>query len=646
MCGIAGIVHLAGEAIPDIDRRLGVMARLIAHRGPDDSGVWVSPTGDAGFAHRRLSIFDLSSAGHQPMVGEDGAVLVHNGEIYNFSELRAELADRWKFRTRTDTEVNLAAHAAWGAEAVVRFRGMFAFARWDPKSRSLLAARDRMGVKPFYYTVQGRTLYFASEMKALLPFLPSIETDPGAFAEYLTFQYTIGAQTMFKHVRTLLPGYRLSVKKGQLREERYWDVHYQVDTSTSEADFKNQLARLVKEAVSQHVRSDVPIGAYLSGGLDSSLIARLAANERNETGPLFHGKFSGNPGYDESNYARIAARATGGTMHEIDITPRMFSDHIGEIIYHLDTPVAGPGAFPQFMVSKLASQHVKVCLGGQGGDEIFGGYARYLVAYLEQCLSAAIDGTYKNGNFVVTLESIIPRLGMLREYKPMLQMLWREGLFGPLDERYFRLINRAEDMRGEIRFPEMDIASVFEKFREEFNSQNVGAEAYFDKMTHFDLKFLLPALLQVEDRMSMAHGLESRVPLVDHPIVEYTATIPANIKYKAGESKHILKEAFHDVLPAELTNRRDKMGFPVPLKEWFGGELREFAADILGSSSSMERSYLNRGRLDNLSNGEAPFSRKTWGLLSLELWHQQFHDQSQKFQSMLDKSGPPETGGS
>ncbi len=257
----------------------------------------------------------------------------------------------------------------------------------------------------------------------------------------------------------------------------------------------------------------------------------------------------------------------------------MFRDHISKVIYHLDHPVAGPGSFPQYEVSALAAKHVKVVLGGQGGDEIFGGYARYLVAYLEQCIRAAIDGTYKTGNFVVTLESIIPRMGVLREYKPMLRQFWSDGLFGPLDERYFRLINRSADTRDEIDWSGLPMAGVFETFKGEFNKSNVGKDAYFDKMTHFDFKFLLPALLQVEDRMGMAHGLESRVPLLDQELVEFVATIPADVKFKDGQAKHLLKHCFSNTLPRPITERRDKMGFPVPLKEWVNGELKDFVHD-------------------------------------------------------------------
>jgi asparagine synthase (glutamine-hydrolysing) len=307
------------------------------------------------------------------------------------------------------------------------------------------------------------------------------------------------------------------------------------------------------------------------------------------------------------------------------------------VIYHLDHPVAGPGSFPQFMVSQLAARHVKVVLGGQGGDEIFGGYARYVLAYLEQCLSAAIDGTYRNGNYVVTIESIIPNLGLLREYKPMMKEFWRQGLFDPLDARYFRLIDRSSDMDGEIDWEALDKRRVFEDFCAIFNNAaNVRKEAYFDKMTHFDFKCLLPALLQVEDRMSMAHGLESRVPLLDHPVVEFAATVPADVKFKNGSMKHLIKTVFAADLPPQILSRRDKMGFPVPLKEWFDGPLREFIADTFSTMASNPRPYINaRAVLANFGR-EARFSRKTWGLLSLETWHQRFHDRASEFRRLLD----------
>jgi asparagine synthase (glutamine-hydrolysing) len=288
------------------------------------------------------------------------------------------------------------------------------------------------------------------------------------------------------------------------------------------------------------------------------------------------------------------------------------------------------------MVSALAARHVKVVLGGQGGDELLGGYARYLVAYFEQCIKAAMDGTYQEGNYVVTIESIVPNLGLLREYKPMIKEFWREGLFEDLDERYFRLVDRSTDMVGEVDWEALDKARVFEAFREIFNNQdNVRKEAYFDKMTHFDFKCLLPALLQVEDRMSMAHGLESRVPLLDHPLVEFLATVPADVKFKGGQMKQLVKTAYRDVLPVDVLKRRDKMGFPVPLKEWFEGSLRSFVTEIFDQQRARERDYFNSDMVLANFQKASRFSRKAWGLLSLELWHQRFHDRAAEFRAMV-----------
>lgn len=639
MCGIAGAVSLTRAPVRGLDRVLGVMSDLIAHRGPDGHGYWMSPDQTSGLAHRRLAIIDLSSSAHQPMVGQNGAVITYNGEIYNYRELAAELGASWNFRSHSDTETILAAYARWGTDCLAHLRGMFAFALWD--GERLFAARDRFGIKPFYYAVVDGVFYFASEIKALLPVLPEIATDPEALAEYITFQYTIHDRSLFKHVNVLLPGHALIVKDGEIRVFRYWDVHYDIDFDHREGWFIGRLRGALQESIDLHLRSDVPVGAYMSGGIDSSLVGTLAAREQSSGRIGFHGKFTQFPGYDESRYAELVAHKENIELHQIDITAQDFVDSIGNVIYHLDHPVAGPGSFPQYMVSKLAAQHVKVVLGGQGGDEIFGGYARYLIAYFEQCITAAIDGTYKNGNFIVTAESIIPHLAVLQEYKPLLRQFFSSGMFGSLDERYLSLIDRSADMKSEIEWEALDRKGVVERFKAIFNSErNVRKEAYFDSMTHFDFKCLLPALLHVEDRMSMAHGLESRVPLLDTPMVEMAATVPADVKFEHGDLKHFLKRSFAQDLPAELLQRRDKMGFPVPLKEWFSGELRDFVGDVFSTQKSRQRPFFNTDViLANFDRGER-FSRRTWGLLSLELWHQLFHDRAAEYRGMLDKAEP------
>ena len=636
MCGIAGQISMAASPIPDAERRLSGMLQLIEHRGPDGHGVWCNANKQVGFVHARLSIVDLSESGSQPMSGANGSVITYNGEIYNHTELRESLADHWSFRSSSDTECILAAYAKYGDECLAHLRGMFAFAIWDEQKQRLFCARDRFGIKPFYYAMVDGVLYFASEAKALLPFLPEIKTNEAALAEYLTFQYTIGEKTLFEGVYQLLPGHALSLDSGRLRIWRYWDVSYEVDFDHSANFFQTRIQELLEESVALHGRSDVPVGSYVSGGIDSSLVYRLARANESSSPMGFHGRFTQHPGYDESRFAEAAAAHSSGVLHTIDIDAQDFLQNIESVVYHLDFPVAGPGSFPQYMVSKLASEHVKVVMGGQGGDEIFGGYARYVVAYLEQCLKAAIDGQYMNGNYVVTIESIIPNLGLLREYKPLIKQFWSSGLFEPMDQRYFRLVNRAADMQDEIDWPALNMRQVFEDFSVIFNnSSNVQKEAYFDKMTHFDFKCLLPALLQVEDRMSMAHGLESRVPLLDHPLVEFAATIPADVKFKDGNMKHLLKQGFSDLIPEKILTRRDKMGFPVPLKEWFDGELRDFVSDTFMTMANRNRDYINSSAVMKNLGSETRFSRKTWGLLSLELWHQQFHDKAAEWQKKM-----------
>lgn len=636
MCGLAGILHLDQQPVAGLEDSLRVMNELQKHRGPDGHGQFAHPHGHVGLAHRRLSIIGISS-GAQPMTDGAGAWLVFNGEIYNYLELRKELGEEL-FKTSSDTEVILQAYRKWGAACVDKLRGMFAFALWDEAKQSLFCARDRFGIKPFYYTVVDRTLYFASEAKALLPFLPEIETDLDAFKDYLTFQLCLDGKTLFKNIHELLPAHALIAAGGAVRSHRYWQVYYNIDFSHTEMYFEEELARLLVDSVDMHKRSDVPIGGYISGGLDSSIIACQATRDTGAGFEGFTGKFSFDSRYDESCYARAVAQSRDFPLREVDVTAADFIANLHRIIYHLDYPVAGPGSFPQYMVSRLAGAHRKVVLGGQGGDEIFGGYARYLIAYFEQCIKAAIDGTMNNGNFIVTYESIIPNLITLREYKPLLQEFWREGLFEDIDRRYFRLINRAPMLGKEIKWERLENYSVFETFRKIFRADNVRKESYFDSMTHFDFRTLLPALLHVEDRMSMAHGLESRVPYLDHPLVEFAATMPSNVKFKNGAMKHVLRNAMGGCLPPAVRDRKDKMGFPVPLTEWIKGEARDFVRDTLSTQKALQRDLVANDIVLAQLDSEPQFGRKLWGLLSLEVWQQEFHDRAAYFRGLKPRA--------
>jgi asparagine synthase (glutamine-hydrolysing) len=635
MCGIGGAVSLSLSPLRNAQGTVELMNDLLRHRGPDGEATWVHDHEVAAFAHRRLAIIDLDS-GDQPMTDGGGNWVTHNGEIYNYIELRG-LLGKDRFHTSSDTEVILRAYRQWGEGCLERLRGMFSFALWDEETQTLFAARDRFGIKPFYYTVVDGVLYFASEPKALLPFLPEIETDLDGLADYLTFQFPLAGKTLFKGVQELLPGHFLRVRNGNVETQRYWEIYFEPDFEHTAEYYERRTQELLADSISFHLRADVPIGSYLSGGLDSSIVASLATTAHGPGMMGFTGRF-GMPGFDESRYARSVAEDRGFELHEVEIGPDDFVERIGEVIYHLDYPVAGPGSFPQFMVSELAARHRKVVLGGQGGDEIFGGYVRYLIAYFEQCIKGAIEGTMHSGNFVVTYESIIPNLQTLREYKPLLREFWREGLFEDLDARYFRLINRAPDLGDEIDWEQLQGYSPFETFKQIFHGDNVKKESYFDNMTHFDFKTLLPALLQVEDRVSMAHGLESRVPLLDHPLVELAATMPADVKFKDGHLKHVLKTAFAPVLPDAVRNRRDKMGFPVPLQEWIGrgGAVRDYVVDTLSSDAARGRALVDNAKVVSKLDQEPRFGRKVWGLLSLELWQQAFHDRASSFRKKAE----------
>ena len=638
MCGIAAAIDLGLRPrglLPVVE----TMSELIAHRGPDGHGLWEREHGGVAFGHRRLTIIDLTT-GEQPMTDGDGAWVTYNGEIYNYVEVREVLGER-AFRTTSDTEVLLRAYRRWGVDCLAQLRGMFAFALWDESEQTLFCARDRFGIKPLYYAQVDGMLVLASEAKALLPFLPSIETDPEGLQDYLTFQFVLHGKTLFRGVQELLPGHYLLVRDGQVTVRRYWEVQYEPDFDHTERYFSDRLDELVQDSVRLHLRADVPVGSYVSGGLDSSIVAGLASQQTGYPFQGFTGRFDVGPEFDESRYARDLAAASEFDLHEVTITPEDVRTILPDLIYHLDFPVAGPGSIPQYMVSKLAAQHVKVVLGGQGGDEIFGGYARYLIAYFEQCIKAAIEGTMRDGNFVVTYESIIPSLSTLREYKPLLREFWREGLFEDLDRRYYRLVDRAPQLAGAIDPGVFGDESPFARFHRIFRADNVQKESYFDSMTHFDFKTLLPALLQIEDRVSMAHGLESRVPFVDHAVVDFAATMPADVKFKNGQLKHVLRQSLDRVLPRSIAERTDKMGFPVPLRQWVGpgGPLRDFAGDVLGSAAARSRPYLADG-FDPVSliDSDTAYGRSLWGLLSLELWQARFHDRSQEWQAL--RQGP------
>lgn len=625
MCGIAGIINLDGRPVdPD---QLRAMAAVQRHRGPDDEGMLIE--GPLGFYHLRLSIIDLAT-GHQPMTAGP-ATIVYNGEIYNYLELRRELEALGRtFVTTSDTEVILQSYLEWGPECVRRFNGMFAFLLYDRSRRQVVAARDHFGIKPLYLYRNGAHLLFSSEIKGLLqhPAVPA-RVDSVGLRDYLTFQYVLGDQTLFEGIRKLPPAHYLviGVDSGATTTVRYWEPSFVVDSTKNKAAFTEELRSLLEDAIRLQMRSDVPVGGYLSGGMDSSLVTMLATRHSPAGFKSFTGAFREAEQFDETAYAREVARACGSELFEIYPTPGEFMDLMPRLIYHMDEPVAGPGLFPQYMVTQRGAREVKVLLGGQGGDEIFGGYARYVVAYLEQALKGAIFETNEEGEHIVSLQSILPNLPYLRAYTPMMTDFWRHGLFAPMDERYFRLLDRLGGAVGlftrEFR-QGFGQDEIFQRFQQVFNRP--GTASYYNRMTNFDLETSLPALLHVEDRVSMANSVESRVPLLDRRIVDLISSAPPALKFQGGEMKFILKEAVRDLVPKSIMERKDKMGFPVPLHLWAQGSCRDFFRDHLLDHRARQRGIFEPAEVKKLMSYDRPFSRRLWGMLCLELWHREFID--------------------
>ena len=625
MCGIVGQY---GPRLVSAEALSRMLAQL-AHRGPDGEGTYIEPTGRCALGQRRLAIID-PEGGHQPMANEDETVwITFNGCIYNYQDIARLLREKGHtFRTHCDTEVIIHAYEEWGHQCVERFNGMWAFAIWDARSSELFCSRDRLGVKPFYYTWDGEVLTFASEIKALLAsgqIRP--EADPTGLRQYLTFQYCLGDRTMFKGVHRLEPGNNLVTRPGESPSvSRYWDMVFNVDFDHDEGYFAERISALLEDAVRLRLRSDVPLGAHLSGGLDSSAIVSLARILLGDT-PIktFTGAFADDAAFDETGYAKLVSRAAQTEYFEAYFTAQDFADSIAKIIWHMDEPAAGPGVFPQYLVSKLAAGHVKVVLGGQGGDELFIGYARYLVAYLEECIKGAIEDTAHRSQYVATLETIVPSLPSLEGYVPMLKSFWQAGLFEDPARRYFRLMDRFGESEGMLSGDlQGDREQTFEEFRDIF--QRPGPAALINRILYFDVKTHLQALLHVEDRTSMAWGLESRVPLLDYRLAELITSVPPVLKFRNGQLKYLFRQGVRNLVPREILERKDKMGFPVPLTRWFAGELREFVRDILLSKSSRERGLFEPLAVERALEKEQPFGRVIWGALCLELWHQQFID--------------------
>jgi len=625
MCGFVGIVNKDGTPV-DL-RILSRMAETIRHRGPDEEGNLLE--GPLGFYHKRLSIIDLTT-GRQPMT-LGPLTIVYNGEIYNYRELRDSLKKAgYSFSTNSDTEVLLRMYQEHGPECVRALNGMFAFLIYDRQKKRIMAARDHFGIKPLYYWKSPRHLMFASEIKALSGH-PAVDIEPNydSIQEYLVLQYVLNSETFFRGIQKIRPGHYCLIDLESYDETtvNYWEPDFRVDTNHTEQYFVETLQDLLKDAIALQLQSDVPLGTHLSGGLDSSLVTILAS--KIYPGPLktFAGGFGEGAEFDETRYAREVAKECRAQIYEIFPTEADFVSVLPKLVYHMDEPMAGPGLFPQYMVARLAAQKVKVVLTGHGGDEIFGGYARYVIAYLEQALKGAVFETFDEGEHIVSLQSILPNLPFLGSYIPTLRYFWESGFFEPMDRRYFRLIDRSRGDRSVLSDDfqaGFDGERIFSRFQTIFNHPNTLS--YYNKMVHFDMCASLPALLHVEDRVNMACSLESRVPLLDHRIVELVARMPPRLKFKGAEMKYILKRSMKNIVPPLILERKDKMGFPVPLHLWAKNNLRAFYKDILLSPTCKNRGIFNLPQIEKLIDREDAYGRRLWGMINIELWFRQFID--------------------
>lgn len=634
MCGIAGVLELPGssatahQALADVRTMMG----MLRHRGPDGAGVFQDSPVSLG--HRRLVIVDPD--GWQPMCHPSRRyTLVFNGEIYNAAELRRGLLSRGhSFRTRSDTEVLLQLFAERQDACLELLNGMYAFAVWDAQARRLFLARDRFGIKPLYLARLPDRVLFASEIKALLPLLPQVRLNEEALRDYLHVQQVLEDRTFFQGVTRLEPGSAVWIgETGEVQQRRFWTPDFQVDPTLTLEAATSAVSRLLNDAVRLNLTGDVLVGATLSGGLDSSSVVMIARELSTGPLPAFTGTFREGPAYDETPYARQVASAAQLELHEHAFGPEDLIGALEPVAYALDEPCAGPGALPQFLVAREARAHVRVLLGGQGGDELFGGYARYLVAYLEECLRGAIFGTHTGGPFVVTFESILPNLPLLKPYLPLLAQQWQQGLFGPMDERYLRLMRKFPGIEGlltaDARQRLLENASgglvpFGEAMRRDFNHPELGS--LINRMMWVDLRHFLPGLLQVEDRMSMAHGLESRVPLLDHRLVELLFKVPPTVKFAGGELKVLLKRAMQHLVPRSVLTRTDKLGFPVPLNLWAQGPMREVVWELVLGERARARGIFHPPSLEQAWQNAGAFDRTLWGMMALELWFRQYLD--------------------
>ena len=623
MCGICGIVNFdPGETVQE--SLLEQMTGAMMHRGPDDEGYFLG--GNVGLGHRRLSIIDLGG-GHQPIFNEEGsAVIVFNGEVYNYADLTEELvAQGHDFRTRSDTECILHSYEQHGDRCVDKLRGMFTFAIWDRRQKRLFLARDRLGIKPLYYYRSEKFFAFASEIKALLE-IPSVrrELDPESLDLYLSLRYVPGPRTMFKGIYKLEPGHLLTLEDRRVRIQKYWDLPTGRPQECSLQDAVAEFTELLEESVRLRLIAEVPLGVFLSGGLDSSAIlavmSKITGYQRIKTFSVgYQTETAKEEESNEFDYARMAARAFGADHHECRVSATDFRDAIPDLVWHLDEPLADPSCIPLYFIAKLARENITVVLSGEGADEILAGYGIYKRMLM-------LDGLHRS---VGTVGAWIgSRTQNWFSSEPVSNYLRMSGL--PLEERY-RGVSRAflPEMKRDLLGDE-DIAGSEERLNDYFRPhwQAPASTSALNRMLYVDTKVWLPDdILLKADKMTMANALELRVPFLDHKLVEFASRLPLRYKLRGRTGKVLLREAMRGVLPEPIL-KRSKKGFPVPTARWLRGPLKELAPDMLLSGNSACRRHMDGRVLKRIvrehENGVVNRHQEIWTLLMFEYWHRMF----------------------
>jgi asparagine synthase (glutamine-hydrolysing) len=628
MCAIAGIVS-SDRLDLDAPRRVARMRDVMTHRGPDDCGIHCDP--QAALGHRRLSIVDLRN-GQQPLTNERRDVwVIFNGEIYNHALVRRDLESRGHiYRTRSDTETIVHAYEEWGDDCVDRFNGMFAFAIWDQPRRRLLLARDRLGIKPLYWAHRGNVLLFGSEIKAILASgLVEPEARLSALPEFFATRSTAGAKTLYSGILKLLPGHRLVFENGDVNISQYWDVPVREPRRAPQAaDVVAEFKSLLTESVRRQLMSDVPLGVFLSGGLDSSAIAATMARLSEQPIETFSVAFK-EQAYSELSYSRAVAAAVGATRHEVVVGESDFFDVLPKLVWHEDEPIAHPSSVPLYFVSALARRHVTVVLTGEGSDELLAGYGRYpRIAW--NCRAAglyerAVPGPVRSAIAGQLIPNLPERLARYARRSFLADQSQEAMVF---------------DSFGSVRLAEQQ-ALLSPALRENVTAgQAYGASlAYFerpgkestllDRLLYADIKTYLVELLMKQDQMSMAASIESRVPFLDHTLVEFAARLPDSWKLSGWTTKRVLREAMKEVLPDTILSR-PKMGFPVPLRTWTRGRWNAVVSDVLLDRRSKDRGIIDPPAVARLLNDHAAGSidatDRIWSLLNLELWFRTFID--------------------